>query len=184
MLDLGAGATLSAWYYAPLDNACKASSLPAQLRDVDFAPSSNYFVIVATGYIPATTAGIGRDICDAAARFETNTLNPNRPTWLNYSGGDTFHSDAVSGHDVYVQGHFRYLDNPLGNNSCGPGCTPRSGIGALDPVTGHTNSWNPGKDRGVGGRDLTISTHGLWVGSDTVHIAGESHQDLALMPAT
>ena len=183
MLDLGsASASVDPWYYQPLDNACRGVKLPDQLRDVDFAPSGQFFVIVATGYIPATTAGINRDICDAAVRFETNIVNPSRPTWFNYSGGDTFHSVAVAGKDVYVQGHFRYLDNPQGHNSCGPGCVPRSGIGDIDATTGLATSWNPGKDRGVGGKDLTVTSAGLWVGSDTVHLGGESHQDLGFFP--
>jgi len=182
MLDLGAtSASLDPWYYQPLDNACQAAKLPDQLRDVDFAPSGAFFVLVATGYIPRA-GGLNRDICDAAARFETSISNPTRPTWINYSGGDTFHSVAVSGKDVYVQGHFRYLDNPYGNNSCGLGCSPRSGIGDIDATTGKATSWNPGKDRGVGGKDLTVTSAGLWVGSDTVHIGGEKHQDLGFLP--
>jgi beta-propeller uncharacterized protein DUF5122 len=183
MLDLGSrAASLDPWYYQPLDNACHAAKLPDQLRDVDFAPSGRFFVIVATGYVPATTAGINRDICDVAVRFETNIPHPTRPTWFNYTGGDTFHSVAVAGNDVYVQGHFRWLDNPQGRDSCGPGCVPRSGIGDINASTGLATSWNPGKDRGVGGKDLTVTSAGLWVGSDTVHIGGESHQDLGLFP--
>jgi hypothetical protein len=183
MLDLGAtSASLSPWYYQPLDNACRASKLADQLRDVDFAPNGAFFVIVATGYVPATSAGINRDLCDVAARFETGIMNPSRPTWFNYSGGDTFHSVAVSGNDVYVQGHFRYLNNPLGVDSCGPGCVPRKGIGDIDANTGLVTAWNPGKDRGVGGKDLTVTSAGLWVGSDTVHLGGKSHQDLGFFP--
>lgn len=183
MLDLGStSSSLDPWYYQPLDNACRATKLADQLRDVDFAPSGAFFVIVATGYVPATSAGIGRDICDAAARFETNITNPTRPSWINYSGGDTFHSVAVSGNDVYVQGHFRYLDNPQGDNSCATGCVPRKGIGDIDASTGLATAWNPGKDRGVGGKDLTVTSAGLWVGSDTVHIGGKSRQDLGFFP--
>ena len=183
MLDLNTGSSaLDGWYYQPLDNACQAASIPDQLRDVDFAPSGIFFVIVATGYIPKA-GGVGRDICDAAARFN---IGSSSPAWINYSGGDTFHSVAVAGNDVYVQGHFRYLDNPYGNNSCGstlhPGCTPRQGIGDINAGTGKATSWNPGKDRGVGGKDLTVTSAGLWVGSDTVHIGGESHQDLGFFP--
>ena len=64
--------------------ACSDScSLPkfysAYLRDVDFAPAGSYFVIVATGNIPHT-GGVGRDVCDAAARFETPPpARPARP---------------------------------------------------------------------------------------------------------
>ena len=128
MLDLGpTAATVAPWYYQPLVNNCAASSLRAQLRDVDFSPDGSYFVIAATGYLPVT-GGVGRDICDAAARFETSIPNPTRPTWINYTGGDTLHSVAVTGAAVYVGGHQRWLDNPFGRDSAGT----RRGLAAGD----------------------------------------------------
>src|SRR4029079_8642303 len=107
MADLGtSSASLNGWSYAPLANSCRVGSPAAYLRDVDFSPDGSYFVIVATGYIPFS-GGVGRDLCDSASRFETNITSPFRPTWINYSGGDTFHSVAATGAAVYVQGHFR-----------------------------------------------------------------------------
>lgn len=184
MLDLGpSSASLDRWWYPPLQNACKATSLPDQLRDVDFSPDGSYFVIVATGYVPVDPSRVGTDICDVAARFETNTASPVRPTWTNYTGGDTLHSVAVTGAAVYVQGHQRWLDNPYGVDSAGPGSSPRPGIGALDPATGHTFSyWNPGKTRGVGGKDLYVTPAGLWVGSDGRMFAGHVHDSIAFCP--
>jgi len=182
MLDLGsASAGLNAWYYTPLANNCRAQSLPAYLRDVDFSPDGSYFVIVSTGFIPFS-GGVGRDICDAAARFETNIANPFRPTWINYSGGDTFHSVAATGVAVYVQGHFRALDNPNGTDGPLPGSSPRQGIGAIDPTSGHALAWNPGKTRGIGGKDFLATSAGLWVASDGARIGGELHDNIALMP--
>lgn len=179
MLDLGpTTTTLDPWYYQNLVNHCKARTESANLRDVDFAPDGSYFVLVATGYLPLNPG----DICDAAAKFSTTATAPYAPDWINYTGGDTFHSVAVTTSAVYVQGHFRWLDNPGGNDSCGPGCQPRMGIGAIDPTSGQALSWNPGKTRGVGGKDLTITPQGLWVGSDGARIAGKQHKDLALMP--
>ncbi len=146
MLDLGASsATVASWYYGPLVNNCRANSLRAQLRDVDFNPTGSYFVIVATGFLPLS-GGVGRDICDAAARFETNVSNPTRPTWINYTGGDTLHSVAVTGPAVYVGGHQRWLDNPFGTNSAGPGAVSREGIGAIDPVNRQGVAVEPGQD--------------------------------------
>jgi hypothetical protein len=182
MLDLGtSSASLNAWWYSPLQNGCRAPSLPAYLRDVDFSPDGSYFVIVSTGYIPFS-GGVGRDICDAAARFETNIANPFRPTWINYSGGDTFHSVAVTGVAVYVQGHIRALDNPNGTDGPLPGSSPRQGIGAIDPVGGKALPWNPGKTRGIGGKDFLATSAGLWVASDGARIGGELHDNIALMP--
>jgi hypothetical protein len=182
MLNLDAtSASLSQWYYAPLTNDCRASSLRAQLRDVDFSPDGSYFVIAATGWIPPS-GGVGRDICDAAARFETATLSPFRPTWINYTGGDTLHSVAVTGAAVYVGGHQRWLDNPNGVDSAGLGAVPRQGIGAINPTTGKALPWNPGKTRGVGTKFIYATSTGIWFGSDGRRFAGKVHDSIAFTP--
>ena len=109
---------------------------------------------------------------------------PARPTWINYTGGDTLHSVAVSDKAVYVQGHQRWLDNPQGHDNAGPGAVSRPGIGAIDPTSGKALAWNPTKDRGVGGKDLLVTARGLWVASDTAHIGHETHARIALLPVT
>jgi hypothetical protein len=181
MLTLGATATVNPWYYQPLQNLCRAASLPDYLRDVDFSPDGSWFVVVSTGFIPQS-GGVGRDLCDATARFETGLANPARPTWVNYTGGDTLHSVAATDVAVYVQGHQRWLDNPQGSNTAGPGAVSRPGIGAIAPTTGRALSWNPTKERGVGGKDLYVTAQGLWVGSDTDRIGGETRRRIALLP--
>jgi len=183
MLNLGTtSATVNAWNYLPLRNLCASTSLPDYLKDVDFSPDGAYFVFISTGYVPATTAQIGTAICDAAARFETNVAAPSKPTWINYTGGDTLHSVAATGAAVYVQGHQRWLDNPYGRDFAGPGAVSRKGIGAINPTTGKALSWNPGKDQGVGGKDFYASPSGLWVGSDGRYFAGEYRQGVAFCP--
>jgi hypothetical protein len=182
MLNLDTSpATVSTWRYTPLQQMCAASSIPDYMRDVDFSPDGSYFVFVSTGFVPQS-GQIGIALCDATARFETSTLTPSRPTWINYTGGDTLHSVAVTDRAVYVQGHQRWLDNPQGRDNAGPGAVSRPGIGAIDPVTGKALSWNPTKDRGVGGKDLLVTSRGLWVGSDTTHIGHEFHARIALLP--
>jgi hypothetical protein len=182
MLNLGTtSATVSAWRYTPLQQMCEASSLPDYMRDVDFSPDGSYFVFVSTGYIPRT-GQIGTALCDATSRFETTNLSPSRPTWINYTGGDTLHSVAVTDRAVYVQGHQRWLNNPFGQDSAGPGAVSRPGIGAISPTSGSALSWNPTKGRGVGGKDLLVTSRGLWVASDTTHIGHETHMRIALMP--
>jgi hypothetical protein len=182
MLDLGpTTATVSAWNYPPLVNACAAASLTDYMRDVDFSPDGSFFVFVSTGYVPQN-GQVGTALCDATARFETATLAPSVPTWINYTGGDTLHSVAVTDKAVYVQGHQRWLDNPQGRDSAGPGAVERPGIGAIDPVTGLALPWNPTKDRGVGGKDLLVTARGLWVASDTAHIGHETRMRVALLP--
>jgi hypothetical protein len=173
--------TLSSWNYAPLSKACRAPKLPAQLRDVDFSPDGSFFVIVATGYIPNTPAEQDLNICDAAAAFLTPDLSPAKPFWINSTGGDTLHSVAVTTHAVYIQGHMRWVGST--GIGCTPGCSERMGIAALDPANGKAlEDWNPGKTRGVGGKDLLLTDAGLWVASDGARIGGELHQDLAFLP--
>jgi hypothetical protein len=182
MLNLRQNAArLNAWSYAPLKRMCSAESIPAYLKDVDFAPDGSYFVLVASGFVPQR-GGLGTDICDAAARFETGVHSPAAPTWINYTGGDTLHSVAATGAAVYVQGHQRWLDNPLGVDDAGPGAVERLGIGAIDPVVGGALSWNPGKTRGVGGKDMLATTAGLWVGSDGANFNGEFRSRIAFCP--
>jgi hypothetical protein len=182
MLNLGAtAATVSAWRYTPLQQMCASTSLPDYMRDVDFSPDGSYFVTVSTGFVPQA-GQVGTALCDAAARFETANLSPTRPTWINYTGGDTLHSVAVTDLAVYVQGHQRWLNNPQGRNTAGPGAVSRPGIGAINPTTGLALSWNPTKDRGVGGKDLLVTARGLWVASDTAHIGGETRMRIALLP--
>jgi hypothetical protein len=182
MLDLGpTAATLDPWYYEPLANMCRGVKFPAYLRGVDFAPNGNSFVLVSTGFVPQP-GGVGRDICDAAARFETSESAPEQPTWINYTGGDTLLSVVNTKAAVYVQGHQRWLDNPGGRDSAGPGAVSRPGIGAINPRTGLALPWNPGKTRAVGGKVLYATSSGLWVGSDGANFAGEYHDNVAFCP--
>ena len=182
MLTLGAtSATVNAWRYRPLEVACSAPKLQDQVRDVDFSPDGSYFVIVATGGTPRSGQG-GVGICDAAARFETDVAAPARPTWINYTGGDTLHSVAVSDKAVYVQGHQRWLDNPQGHDNAGPGAVSRPGIGAIDPNTGLALPWNPTRARGVGAQALVATSAGLIVGSDTTQLGHEYHARLGMFP--
>ena len=181
MLNLDAAVTVSDWWYAPLQQRCAADSLTDYMRDVDFSPDGSYFVFVSTGYVPLS-GQIGIALCDAAARFETSIMTPARPTWINYTGGDTLHSVAVTDAAVYVQGHQRWLDNPQGRDNAGPGAVSRPGIGAINVSTGKALAWNPTKDRGVGGKDLLVTSAGLWVASDTAHIGHETRMRNALLP--
>jgi hypothetical protein len=182
MVNLGSkSAQLNKWSYEPLRRMCSAGSIPAYLKDVDFSPDGSYFVLVSSGYIPQS-GGIGTDICDAAARFEIGVPTPAAPTWINYTGGDTLHSVAITGAAVYVQGHQRWMDNPFGEDDAGPGAVEREGIGAIDPESGDALPWNPGKTRGVGGKDMLATSTGLWVGSDGALFNGEPRSRIAFCP--
>jgi hypothetical protein len=178
MLNLGATATLSTWHAPRFDVNCVATSRLISAQGVDFSPDGSYFVIVATGG-PTGTNGI----CDAAARFETANVSSNaQPTWINWTGGDTLYSVAVTGPAVYVGGHQRWLDNPFGNDSAGPGAVSRPGIGAIDPVTGMALPWNPTKSRNHGTMVLYATSRGLWVGSDGERFGHEDHAGIGFAP--
>jgi hypothetical protein len=179
LINLGtSSATVSGWYSPLFDNTC-SSATPSYTRDVDFSPDGSYFVIVTTG------AGWPDDknrLCDSASRWNTSDSRTTYPVWVNYTGGDTLLSVQVTKAAVYVQGHQRWMNNPHGQDSPGLGAVSRPGIASLNPWSGLAYSWNPTKDRGVGGYDLLLTADGLWVGSDTTQIGSEIHERIALLP--
>jgi hypothetical protein len=179
MLNLGPTATLSTWRAPRFDVTCPAGgSRLESAQGVDFSPDGSYFVIVTTGGPNGTTG-----LCDAAARFETaNVSSTVQPTWINFTGGDTLYSVAATGPAVYVGGHQRWLNNPQGRDSAGPGAVERPGIGAIDPVTGLALPWNPTKSREHGTMVLFATPTGLWVGSDGANFGREDHAGIGFAP--
>ena len=178
MVNLGATSTLSTWYAPRFAVNCTSTTRQTSAQGVDFSPDGSYFVVVATGG-PTGTSGV----CDAAARFETSKVTSTvQPTWINWTGGDTLYSVAVTGATVYVGGHQRWLDNPNGRDSAGPGAVSRPGIGSIDPVTGKATSWNPTKSRNHGTMVLYATPRGLWVGSDGTRFGGEDHAGIGFAP--
>ncbi|MBX6384173.1 MAG: hypothetical protein IRZ07_14580 [Microbispora sp.] len=163
--------------YAP---ACKPD-FPSYVRGLDLSPDGRYFVVVTTGGPARGTS----KLCDSAARFETYAKGGAiRPTWVNLTGGDSLYAVAVTGSAVYVGGHQRWLNNPEGADTAGPGAVHRPGIGAIDPVTGRALRWNPTRERGIGVKAfLTVKT-GLLVGSDTTELGHEYHARVGMFPAT
>jgi len=180
MLNLGPTATLSTWYAPRFAANCPAGGSRREwAQGVDFSPDGSYFVIVTTGGPNGTTSGM----CDAAGRFETaNVSSTAAPTWINWTGGDTLYSVAITGPAVYVGGHQRWLDNPLGRDSAGVGAVERPGIGAIDPVTGKALPWNPTKSRNHGTMALVATPQGLWVGSDGENFGREEHAGIGYAP--
>jgi hypothetical protein len=169
--------SVSDWATTRYQQQC-AAVFDTYMRDVDVSPDGSYFVVGTTG---AYRAG---SLCDTAARWELGrTGSGQQPTWVDYTGGDTLYSVAITGSAVYVGGHQRWMNNPHKADRAGAGAVPREGIAALDPVNGLPLSWNPGRDRGVGAFALVSTPQGLWIGSDTDRIGRyEYHGRIAFMP--
>ena len=178
----GTTSTLNSWHPVRFDTAC-FSSIPYFLRGVDWSPDGTYFVIVSTGGPAGGYPATG--FCDAAGRWEiASSGGVAEPTWINWTGGDSLYSVAVSGAAVYVGGHQRWLDNPNGHDSAGPGAYQVDSIGAIDPSTGlaiRTWSARP-MTRGHGKEDLTLYAGGLVIGGDGSTVKGKYHRMTAIFP--
>ena len=150
------------WHTHRYEPACYSWAYDTYVRDVDFSPDGSYFAI-------GTTGGGNGTLCDTVSRWETSASGDDvQPTWVNYAGGDSILSVAVTGSVVYAGGHQRWMNNPDGNDYAGGGAVPRPGLAALDPATGIPLTWNPGRNpRGAGAYALLATPTGLYVGSDT-----------------
>jgi hypothetical protein len=181
MLDLsGTSAKVANWQSDFYATQC-AASYDTYMHDLDISPDGKFFVVTTTG---AWRGNQGP--CDTTSRFEVGSTGSGiKPSWTNYSGGDTMYAVAITGVSVYIGGHFRWQNNPntLDGDSPGAGAISREGIAALDPANGLPLRWNPGRTKGVGVFDLLATSKGLWVGSDTDRIGNsEYHARVAFMP--
>jgi hypothetical protein len=172
----GASAAVEAWRTLAFTAACDSAAFDTYMQDVDFSPDGSYFVIAATGVSGTNTDG-SKALCDSTSRFQTSdTSATSRPVWVDYTGHDTPESIAVTGSAVYVGGHQRWMNNPLGHDAADLGAVPRPGIAALDPDSGVPLTWNPGRNpRGSGAAALLATPTGLWVGSDTTFVGDHQY---------
>jgi hypothetical protein len=163
--------------YSPL---CFSWAFDGYTRGVTFAPDSSYFVVNATG------GGNPGTLCDATSRFETASVGTNiQPTWVDETGGDTVWGVTVTNDAIYVGGHARWMNNPLGVDHAQPGAVPRPGLAALDPVSGRPYSWNPGHNPlGKAVYALLATPTGLWMGYDDNYIGNYKYlrQKIAFFP--
>ena len=189
MIDLtGSSAVVDPnWNTNEFTAPCASNAFDTYVEDVDFSPDGSYFAIVATGGggISDNTDG-SRSLCDTASRWSTTDTGTDvLPTWVDYTGNDTFWSVAVTGTAIYVGGHERWVNNPSGSDNAAAGAVPRPGMAALDPASGLPLTWNPGRNpRGAGAYALLATSHGLYVGSDTNYIGNfrYRHDEIAYFP--
>ncbi len=180
MLDLTTSpVSVANWQTTRYGDGC-SKSFPTYMRDVDFSPDGSQFAVVTTGAYSAP----GSFLCDAAASWDAHATGTGlQPNWVNYTGGDTLTAVAFTDTAVYVGGHQRWLNNPYAADRVGAGAVPREGLGAMDPRSGSTLTWNPGRARGVAVYALLATNSGLWIGSDTDRIANDQYRGrLAFMP--
>jgi hypothetical protein len=162
-LNLGAtSATIANWNTTRFQARCHAASFDSYMRDTAFSLDGRYFVIVTTG------GPVSGTLCDSATRWEAAATGSTlQPTWIDYAGGDTFLSVAISEQAIYVGGHLRWLNNTFGSGTARAGAVGRASIAALDPLSGLPMAWNPGRHpRGYGVAELYLTPEGLWLGHD------------------
>jgi len=173
MLRLGKQAARldAAWNTKSYTAKCFANADDSYVRDVQFSPDGEYFVVAATGGVGTNSDG-SKGQCDAAARYESADTGKNvKATWVAYTGEDTLWTATVTDSAVYVGGHQRWLNNSKGLNEAAPGAVPRPGLAALSPISGLPLAWNPGRNpRGGGAFAILATGKGLYVGSDTDYI--------------
>ena len=177
------------WNTAHFSAACLTSKFDSYVEDVSFAPDGSYFVVADTGSNSGTLNTDGsRSLCDAASRWSSTDIGTDvAPTWVDYTGNDSFWSVATTGTAIYLGGHPRWINNPGGSNNAAAGAIPRPGLVALDPVNGLPLAWNPGRNpRGVGAFALLATPLGLYVGSDTNFFGNNKYKrdELGFFPLT
>lgn len=164
VLDIvnGTATPRASWQTSYFTAACYSWAFDYWVRDVDYSPNGDYFVIGSTG-------GGNADLCDAIGRFESHRTGTNiSPTWISSTGGDSVYSLEVTGPVIYAGGHFRWFNNPKAVDRAGAGAQGRPGIAALNPNTGMPLSWNPGRhprDKGV--FEILATESELILGTDT-----------------
>jgi hypothetical protein len=153
------------WSTPAFTNSCAGNAFDSYVQAVQWSPDGSFFVVVDSGgYLPASFQD-----CDSAVRFNASSTGLNvQPAWVDYTGRDSLYSVAVTSTAVYVGGHQRWLNNPLGADNARAGAVPRPGLAALDPANGVPLAWNPGRNPRGHGADVIYGTKtGIWVGSDT-----------------
>ena len=162
------------WNTNAYANACYSWAYDSYVRDIGWSPDGSYFVVATTGgYYNSSFQA-----CDAATRFNaSSTGQAVTPAWVTFTGTDSAYAVAVTSSAVYIGGHFRWLNNPYGQDNAKPGAVARPGLAALNPANGVPLSWNPGRNpRGHGAEVVYATAAGIWVGSDTDYVGNYQYK--------
>ncbi|QKE85805.1 PKD domain-containing protein [Arthrobacter sp. NEB 688] len=179
----GTSSSIDAWQTNGYKGLCYNFANDWTVRTVSLSPDGSYFVIGSGG---GGGPALGT-LCDTAVKWKTqNPVVDAKPEWVAAAGGDTIWAVAVTDYAVFVGGHQRWMNNYLGNDYAAPGAVPRSGISAVDPLSGVPMKWNPGRvPRGTAVFGLLAAKDGIWLGSDTDYIGinpAYKRQKLAFFP--
>jgi hypothetical protein len=169
MLDLGASsASVNGWTSNEFLTDCNYNEA-FYLQDAAWSVDDATVFTATTGYKPngTGTGGPRTGLCDSAAAFPAIATAVSHK-WINYPGCDSLYSIAADATTVYVGGHERWISNPNGCDSKGPGAIDAPGMAGLSTVTGAL-TWNPGRGRGKGADDMVITGAGLWIASDNLN---------------
>ena len=180
-LDLGAtSATLDPFSNEELNTTYCAGDEEFFGRAANLSPDEQTIYLATTGYRGSSP------FCDAVTAF--SNAPGGAVVWSNLTGCDSLYAVAASSTDVYIGGHERWANNPLGCDSPGSGYVDRPGIADIGSTSGLATSWNPTRARGHGADDLTLTSGGLWVASDTffnsVKCGGVYHPGICFFPST
>jgi hypothetical protein len=157
ILDLGSTAVTVDGWYATLFN------MPCVNNESFYAEAAAWSPDDGTIYTADT--GAQGPLCDVAAAFPS-TATTVSPLWINATGRDSLYAVAADANDVYIAGHERWANNPLGLDTAGPGALVRPGVAALSPPDGQATSWDPTRSRGVGATEVYLTDAGVWIASD------------------
>lgn len=173
-------ATLAAWNppILRLPPVRLPARIPAYLRDVCFGRGGEHFSLAATGFAQE------RSVRDSVSRWSATPRHADAaPDWVNSTGGDSLYSCIDTGRHVYMAGHERWANNPLGHDYPGPGAVFRPGIGSINAASGRADDWNPTRSRNVGAQAMLLNRRGLWIGSDGDYLARRWHPGIGLLTA-
>jgi hypothetical protein len=174
-------AVLTSWSTDGYNHPCAANAFDTYMRDVSITPDGSYFAVATTG---AFDGGVNNNsLCDTITRWEMGASGSGQtPSWVDYSGGDTFYAVTAIGKIIYIGGHQRWVNNPYAGDAPGPGAVSREGMAVFDARNGLPFSWNPGRARGVGLREFLAVDNGIWVAHDTNRLGHEQRKRIAFLP--